>query len=359
MGKYAPRKVCLACERDLTSTNFYFSKNPMHKDGKVPWCKDCITQNSLDKDGKLDEELFMAVLRQIDKPYYMDVLQSSFDQVKRELLLANNEAVRKHGTDIIRRYFKNVNTLRQIADKTYADSEKDGFKRKKGYSLKNFIVYDDTSKGAQEEYDEETEFKVTPEIIKLFGHGFSKTEYRKMYEKFENLKMNYTVQTNLHLESLLTYVRFKVREETATARGDVEGAKKWFEAAQSAATNGKLTPRQMSESDLHGGINNFSDIFKAVEQAIDVIPILPTFKYRPNDALDFNIWCYINYARNLQGLPEVEYEDIYKFYDKKKQEYIDQYGDPYGIFDEDPTVKNREKVKRFIRLPKEYSEDDG
>ena len=52
---------------------------------------------------------------------------------------------------------------------------------------------------------------------------------------------------------------------------------------------------------------------EAVEQAVDVIPILPRFKYRPNDAVDFILWCYINYERNLNGLPEVKYSDVYKF----------------------------------------------
>jgi hypothetical protein len=84
---------------------------------------------------------------------------------------------------------------------------------------------------------------------------------------------------------------------------------------------------------------------------------LPKFKYRPNDALDFNIWCYINYARDLQGLPHCDYEDVYKFYDKKKNEYIEQYGDPYGIFNDEPTEKNRDNIKKFITLPKDY--EDG
>lgn len=178
-----------------------------------------------------------------------------------------------------------------------------------------------------------------------------------MFEKYEKLKLNYTLQTYLHQEALATYVRFKVKEEIATADGNVDEAKKWYDAAQNAAANVKLTPKQLSELDLHGGINSFSEIFKAVEQAIDVIPILPQFKYRPNDTLDFVIWFYINYARDLQGLPQCSYEDVYKFYDKKKQEYLDQYGDPYGIFDEDPTPKNRENIKKFITLPKVY--EDG
>ena len=101
---------------------------------------------------------------------------------------------------------------------------------------------------------------------------------------------------------------------------------------------------------------SFSELVKAVEQAVDIIPILPQFKFRPNDALDFNIWCYINYVRDAKGLPACDYKDIYGFYDRKKKEYIEQYGDPYGIFTNDTTENNRDNIKKFILIPNEYKE---
>ena len=156
---------------------------------------------------------------------------------------------------------------------------------------------------------------------------------------------------------MVTYVRFKVKEEMATAKGDVAEAQKWYSAAQTAAEQGKLTAQQISKEDLQGGIVNFSDIFTAVEGAKERIKIFPEFKYQPKDAADFIIWCYINYERNLNNMPEVEYKDIYTFYDKKKKEYVDTYGDPYGIFNDDPTEGNRETIEKFITIPKEF--EDG
>lgn len=49
----------------------------------------------------------------------------------------------------------------------------------------------------------------------------------------------------------------------------------------------------------------------------------------------------------------------YAFYDKKKEEYLAQYGDPYGIFEGDTTEKNRPNIKQFIKLPKDYNTDNG
>ena len=368
-------KTCLACPPESAEhplSAFYMSRNPFHKDGKVPWCKGCILKYSLRETGEIDIDKFKNVLRQLDKPYYKDVLQSSIKQFVKEHPNVPAENIQYHGKEIVGLYFKNINTLRQLSARSYGDSEADDFVYNEALRNTGMVGHDEAIQEVTNEKarkmnklkekvyktSNNDSFKVTDEIIQLFGEGYSKDEYRKMYNKYEKIKMNYTLQTNLHQEALATYVRFKVKEEDATARGDVDKAKKWYDAAQNAASNGKLTPKQLSDADLQGGLNTFSDIFKAVEQAVDVIPILPRFKYRPNDALDFNIWCYINYARDLEGKPPCSYEDVYKFYDKKKQEYLDQYGDPYGIFDDEPDESLRENINKFITLPKNYMEGD-
>lgn len=363
------KKICSSCGRELLlSTGFYSTKSSLFAvDGKINICKECFINNSLNSEtGEIDEVKFKNLLRKTDFPFYRDNLQSAANQYAKEHGYVSEDEVKYHGNDIIKLYMKNVNSLRQLTTKTFEDSEKDGFIQKRSTVMKNPEANIKMLSKANGKQNAKTEkqfinsdnFEVTEDIVQLFGEGYSNDEYRKMYKKYEKLKLNYSLQTNLHQEALATYVRFKVKEEDATARGNVDEAKKWYDAAQDAAASGKLTPKQLSKADLQGGINSFSEIFKAVEQAVDVIPILPKFKYRPNDALDFNIWCYINYARDLQGLPQCDYEDVYKFYDRKKEEYLEQYGDPYGIFDDEPDESIRENIKKFITLPKDYEESD-
>ena len=371
--KEVKKKTCTACKNELPHGNFYISKSPMFAlDGRVPICKSCTIANSLNEDGSVNEIELNKVLRQIDKPYYKNYLQAAYNQFRKEYSYVDKNDIKSHGKEILQYFFKNI-AMRQTINKSYCDSEKEGFMfqnsntaKSEKQKIKNNFGDINSQIGDSKEIlkTEETivpndnDFEITPSIVELFGDGYSKTIYKKMYDKYEKLKMNYSIQTNLHQEALATYVRFKVQEEVSTAKGDVADAQKWYSAAQDAADKAKLTPKQLTQADLQGGINSFSEIFKAVEQAVDVIPILPRFKYRPNDALDFNIWCYINYARDLQGLPQCSYEDVYKFYDKKKQEYLEQYGDPYGIFEDEPTEKNRPNVEKFITLPKDYEEGD-
>lgn len=363
------KKTCTACHKNLALTHFYRSVSPLHSlDKKAPICKDCVINNSLNTEtGEIDIIKFKNILRQLDKPYYKEILVSSRNQFSAEHSYVPEEELNYHGADIIRLYMKNIGSLRQLSHKSYADSEADGFTQKHTKvpqeEIEAFYRNKDKEKEKENPNDEiivlnEQVFEVTPEMVNMFGEGYSRLEYKKMYQKYEAMTKTYIIQTNLHQEALLTYIRFKVKEEMATAKGDVQEAQKWYQAAQDAAEKAKLTPRQLSKEDLQGGLTNFSDIFTAVEGAKERIKIFPEFKYQPNDAADFIIWCYVNYERNLNNLPEVEYSDIYKFYDKKKQEYINTYGDTYGIFTEDTTEYNRSTIENFITIPKEFQDGD-
>lgn len=375
-NKQKGKKVCTCCHQEKNLVDFYLSYSPMYSlDKRVPICKDCCKTSVLNDDGTIDYIQLKKLLRNIDKPLYYDLFWSAEESIKKENGYLRDEEIEHHGKDILQKYFTLI-VMRQDKSRSYSDSENDSFihqnnnrtidEKKKIIAKYRPLfeadytkdIYETIKVEKEDKYYNYDDFEVNDDMIQLFGEGYTKNEYRKMFKKYEKLKLNYSLQTNLHQEALATYVRFKVKEEDATAKGEVDEAKKWYDAAQNAAANGKLTPKQLTEADLQGGINSFSEIFKAVEQAIDVIPILPHFKYRPNDALDFVIWCYINYARDLQGLPQCPYEDVYKFYDKKKEEYLEQYGDPYGIFKDDPTTDNRENIKKFITLPKDYTDGD-
>ena len=372
--------TCTYCEESKLKTEFYISYSPLYSlDQRVPICKECCKKFPLNKDGTIDYGKFNTLLRSIDKPLYYDILYSAERNVRSENSYTTEKELQKHGYAILSKYFLIIQTINNIK-RSYADSEKDGFIhpdserepeeidfiRSKYIDFTNNNSVNNVSNIASlkayknEDLEEpvstfdDKNFKVTQDIVNLFGDGYSPIEYRKMSKKYNEMSQTYVIQTSIHKEALVTYVRFKVKEEMATARGDVQEAQRWYSAAQSAAEQGKLTAKSISKEDLQGGIVNFSDIFKVVEGAKERIKIFPEFKYQPKDAADFIIWCYVNYERNLNNMPEVEYKDIYHFYDEKKREYIEQYGDPYGIFTDDTTESNRDTIEKFITIPPEF-----
>jgi len=332
--KRVPPQVCVTCGK---TGEFYKSKNLIYASkGEIPVCKDCLL--------KMFEEFYRRfqnyelTMIELCKKLNCCFLKATFDSAFEQL--------QTQGIELIGAYFRTYNASKTKKDATFFDSDI--------FTIdSNTIKFIGTSKptvAQKEEVEEEPEKDVTREewLIELFGDGFNSVQYDAMERKYNSLMNNYSAPTSMHVEALVTYVKYKCQEEACIASGNVDEAKKWGDLAGKAATAAKLNPSQFSQSDLQGGLNTFSDIFKAVEQAKDVISILPEFKARPNDSIDFLLWSYINYARELEGLPRCSYGDVYKFYDERVAEYITSTGDPYGIFEEDYSVENRENVYRHI-----------
>jgi hypothetical protein len=280
-------------------------------------------------------------------PFFRDCFESAKSRLEKE------------GLEIISGYFFAMALARGNKNATFMDSDLFQYSADGILHLRSKIA-------GSEDGKQETELATTSEIIEniededsdesFFGTGFTQDEYKAMRKKYNFLKINYVETTNMHTESILTYIKYKVKEEFAIASGHHKEAKEWGEMANKAASNAKINPSQLSKADLVGGANSFGEIVLAVEQATDVIGILPTFKYRANDAVDMLIWNYVDYLRSLEGLSKCSYEDIYKFYDAKKEDYIKTTGDPYGIYKDDPTANNRATIIDFISDTEKYEE---
>lgn len=332
--------LCEACGKYKPSKEFYRSYNPNHDTGFVPYCKPCIRSMCSDINDLPDKQRLIKLLKKLDRPFINEYWE---------------KALTVTTGNVIGNYFSKITTL-QKAMLTWEDSDFDKLNDTDPVLL---TTVDNSAKPVETTFEKRDKFNVTDDIIELFGQGFTEEEYFRMNEKYNFLLASYKQSTNMHTEALVTYVRYKVKEEIAIANNKPNDAKTWGELAMKQAEKAKINPNQFSKSDLQGGVSTIGEIAKAVEEHQDIIKILPQFRYRPNDAVDFCIWNYINYIRELEGKPLVEYKDIYEFYDKKKQEYIDSTGDPYGIFDGDPTEENREKVKTFIDLPEDYNDEES
>ena len=126
-NKQKGKKKCTRCHEEKRLTDFYSSNSPLFSvDKRVPLCKKCIQELCLNDDGEIDEIELNKTLRIIDKPYFKDSLASSYQQFLREHSYIEEEDVKKYGDKVLGLYFKNI-MLRQDKDKSYEDSEKEGF----------------------------------------------------------------------------------------------------------------------------------------------------------------------------------------------------------------------------------------
>ena len=318
-SKASTKKVCEECKVSKALSQYYVVENKFYGKTHLGLCKECINRFVKEKGSPYIYQLF----KQLDIPYVHYMWEQKSD------------------TDTPLGYYL------KIYNASFAP-----FDKIKGW---------DNSIFPKDESDKDVS-RVTESMIDFFGEGYTEQEYLLMQKKYNFLKNNYPESTAFHVEALKTYVRYRVKEELATARGDVGDASKWSGMAKDAATQAKINPSQMSKSDLQGGLNSFGELIKAVEENADIIKVMPRFKYLPQDAPDFIIWTYINYVRDLKGLPQASYADIYSFYDKKKLEYIEQYGDPFDMFKDDIDIKNRSAIEKFVvdyidKVKKEKTEE--
>lgn len=282
----AAKKTCLKCEKSKYMTDFFLSNSDLHSDSRYPVCKVCLKQNLDVEDVKSVQDLLM----QMNRPFLMDSWISSIEESQR----TNKEPFGM--------YLKNVNL--NFKTYTWKDSVFEIQHVKESVNIDSILKND-----------------ITDELIEKWGIGYEKDEYLAFERKYNMLKNNYQEKTAMHTEALLTYIRYRVKEEISTAKNDMKSAKEWGQLAQKAAQDAKINPSQLSKSDLSDGLDTFGQLVRTVEQAVDIIPILPKFKEKPQDKPDFTLWCYVNYVRDLKGLPLVPYQDIYKFYDQRKKDY--------------------------------------
>ena len=126
-NKQKGKKKCTCCTKEKSLTSFYISKSPLFSiDERVPICKVCIMDSSLNKDGTINEVELNKILRTIDKPYYKDLIESAIKQFKKENSYVNEDEIIYHGKELLQYYFKLI-AMRQDRFRSYSDSEKDNF----------------------------------------------------------------------------------------------------------------------------------------------------------------------------------------------------------------------------------------
>lgn len=302
-----PKKPCTDCGGLKVIGSFYSSDSPYDKDGRMNICKICLKKNiNYDKQETID-----SVLIAMNRPFLIHIWNNAIDEANRT------------GKDLFGIYCKNV--MFNFKDYTWKDSV---FKQKSIDTVKSTDEYNESN----QVITLHNEFRLTDALIDKWGDGYTPEEYKSFERKYNMLKNNYQEKTAMHTEALLTYIRYRAKEELSTAQGDSKAAKEWGTLAKDAATAAKINPSQLSKSDLTDGLDTFGQLVRSVEQAVDIIPILPRFKEKPQDKVDFTLWCYINYIRDLKGLPLVEFKEIYNFYEVRKKEYENSQSDDEGEF---------------------------
>ncbi|QJI52507.1 hypothetical protein [Psychrobacillus phage Perkons] len=286
-------KNCSKCQKERKLSDFYKSYSPLDSDERLRVCKVCLKE--MVDTNKVDS--IKDVLRMLDKPFFIHLWESALTK-----------------NDIFGEYFKLINA-KDYRHLNWDDS----------MSTKEIINEDVNTSNVNEAYIDDLKEK--------YGHGYPNEEYVLFEKKFIQLRPSFQLPTTMHEEYLREYCVNKVKETLAKTRGDFKEAKEWSTMAKESAEAGKLKPSQMSKADLSQGLDGFGQLARMVEEKQDIIPVLPKFIQQPKDKVDITLWHYLNYIRDLQGLPEAKYEEIYHFYEERRLDYERQ------ELDNDPSMR--------------------
>lgn len=293
------RKKCITCNKEHeSSSGFYIASNTkIFKDGRVPVCKDCVKEYLSSSDM---EDIYM-ILRIIDRPFLEDTWNDSIHSDK----------------DTAGEYMRMLG-IRQNRNKRWKDS-----------------IYFSNVKTSEQD-DISTEYNIDA-LKEKYGYGYPDNEYLLFEKKYSQLESSFQLLTTMHEEYFKEYCINKVKETLAKARGEFKEAKEWAAMVKDVAEAGKLKPSQMSKADLSAGLDGFGQLARIVDEKKELMPLLPKFTQQPKDKVDIVLWLYINYIRDLKGMNEVGYKDIWDFYEKRREAYEKQ------ELDSDPSMNAGEE----------------
>ena len=279
--------------------------------GHYPLCRECVREMA-SNNGQVDVNKFKKILKSFNRPFIRRLYERA--------LLSKKDTIGQYFTFLGNRKYQPM---------TWKDSDElNDEKPSKIDKLKDEMEIIDEAM-EKEENNKITNLVENVDLDKLkekYGYGYEDEEYILFEKKWKKLIDNYGEKTSFHTENLITYIRFRVKEEMATANGNVKEAKEWGALADKAADNAKINVKQLSKSDISGGVDLICQIFEAVETEVGIIPLLPKLLEQPYDDADIIIWSLINYGRRLEGKPMAQYRDIWNFYDKMLSEYFTQQG---------------------------------
>lgn len=307
--KKAEEIFCMGCGTNHHNKEFYRSKNPNHKTGFMPFCKNYIKDVCyIDKEKDVvDVRKFKKILMQMDAPFFWDLYESAINQKRK---------------DTVGAYFSML-ALNQSSSVGFNESV---FHPQDGDKLENYIgkmndivstIISDMDIKNKDDYE-------LKKLVNFWGAGFQDEEYIAFQQNYERLSPSYNHLTAFHTEKFKDYIVKKVKADFAVRGNNMSEIEKWSKLADEAATKAKINPNQFSAADLSGGLNSWGELFRAIETAKDLTDILPKYKQRPQDKADFVLWVYVNYIQDIFDIPRSSYEDMFKFYDERKREFLEK-----------------------------------
>lgn len=218
------------------------------------------------------------MMQKLDKPLYYDYLDSAYNQYRTEHGYLTDDEIAKRGKDILGIFFKNINSLRQNANKSFSDSEKDNFihqSSNKSVSEKDIISkkYADIiqNKNTISFIETNNIYNEKESLIyddKWMGN-YTQKDINYLNNYYEGLERDYRIITENHRDYARKIAKASLQMDKAFDEmiNGIEGADARYKNAREAfdtlSKSAKFSESTRSVNDV--GISSFSKVAAMVE----------------------------------------------------------------------------------------------
>jgi hypothetical protein len=209
-----------------------------HADGRLPICKQCISEIAGE-----DYKDIQTALRMVDRPWLPHLWKSALED-KRETLGA---------------YFVLINA-KDFRHMTWADSELDTTTNKQHSQVKN--AHANTSSYNKDDF----QFKVTNEMIMRWGSNYEVDDYAKLEDFYHKMKMSNRIETPQDETYLKKLAVISLKMDQELEAGNYNQVKQLGDLFSKYMADSKFRAMDKTEADKTGGIRNFGAIFAEVEK---------------------------------------------------------------------------------------------
>lgn len=277
-----PTKICKVCDKSKKINEFYKVDSVLYPDGAMDVCSDCL-KDGIDPDN-IDE--VVGVLRQMNKPFIMDVWENSVES-------SNKLKSKPHPFG---EYMQKINSLKQYQGKTFKDSE-DVFVVSDMYDENLSVI--ETSNGEKIKFD--------PQLIMKWGDTYTQNELLRLEKFYQEMSLQYDISTEIQRSLLRQLAMISLEMDKSLKAGDHKTYNDLVRSQNTIMSSAGFRPIDKKNISDETGLGSFSEVWAEIEKEGFVPKGLSD--YEPDDIDDMLLYYIQGMQRFTGSAVSTELED--------------------------------------------------
>lgn len=237
-----PKKIqkeysCQNCGDLKKESEYYVSYNPIHKMGRILYCKGCIKDMISDEKGNVILDKVKNTLQLMDRPFLYNIWKTSLEE----------------GGEVIGCYMKNI-AMTQYRKLGWKDS-------RMLPEIEQELNYDDINTQRHS-----CSFEVTNEMVLKWGSKYEPEDYYELEQFYNDMQRTNSIETTQDMIYLKKLAIISLKMDKELEEGKYDEAKKLGDLFSKYMADSKFRAMDKTDADKTGGIRNFSSIYMEVEK---------------------------------------------------------------------------------------------